>query len=277
MLALESPWPQGSTSWLSLPSAAHGGWLWRWDDGTARWSRLWCVLEGCVLLCYAETYADVEIGALAPPEPASGGGAQQPAAAVPVGVNLESPLLALWPFDGTVRACADSVNAPADAVFELHVAGGRCHRLCSHTAPQRAQWIKLLTKAPRVDAEPAVGAGGAGGASGAAGAAGAVSAVGAGGVIGVGGMGGAGGCVFADAGRCAVVGTPMGRLTPSAGPSVQRSLLSQLASVLGTPGAAGADLSSRLSENSGDSEYFDAEVEQAGLADEETHNAPRVW
>ena len=46
----------------TAPPTAHGGWLWRWDDGASRWSRLWCVLQGRALLCYAEAYMDVDGG-----------------------------------------------------------------------------------------------------------------------------------------------------------------------------------------------------------------------
>ena len=49
-----------ATGWLSLPTA-HGGWLWRWDDGEAKWIRLWCMLQGRALLCYAETFAGVDV------------------------------------------------------------------------------------------------------------------------------------------------------------------------------------------------------------------------
>ena len=37
-----------------------GGWLWRWEDRDARWARLWCVVQGRALLCYAEMFSSVE-------------------------------------------------------------------------------------------------------------------------------------------------------------------------------------------------------------------------
>ena len=158
---------KAATSWLALPTA-HGGWLWRWDDGEARWVRLWCVLQGRALLCYAETYASVDASAAAaavspsiasPQSPGASfraGGAVEAAsgaspaasggsASVPEGIDLERPLIVLWPRDGTLARSSDTVHAPSAYVFMLTAASGRRHRLCASTAGQLHGWMALLS------------------------------------------------------------------------------------------------------------------------------------
>ena len=112
------PSSEGATALLAMPTL-HGGWLWRWDDGQARWLRLWCVLQGRALLCYTETFAgvdDVGVVAATPEAPSSAStgaacmgagdgdasGADGLQLAVPRGVDLERPLLALWPVAGSL-------------------------------------------------------------------------------------------------------------------------------------------------------------------------------
>ena len=145
-------------SWLALPSA-HGGWLWRWEDGEARWLRLWCMLQGRALLCYAETYAAVDVAAAAaaaeavvsPSSSAAAAPGRSSAASrpgggegVPDGVDLERPVLVLWPAGGRLSRSSDAVHAPSAYVFELHAASGRRHRLCANTAAQLTGWMSLL-------------------------------------------------------------------------------------------------------------------------------------
>ena len=169
------------SGWLALPTARAGGWLWRWDDGEARWARLWCIMQGRALLCYAETFAGVGLGldasppavTVVSPDGASGGGgggpstplsssrggAEDSTTSVPEGIDLERPLLVLWPMDGTLARSSDSVHAPSAYVFNLNAASGRRHRLCASTAAQLASWMRLLSGE---EAPPAVvmGAGG---------------------------------------------------------------------------------------------------------------------
>ena len=59
-----------------------GGWLRKWSDADARWRRVWCVLQGRALLCYAEAHAEMD---------AAAGGAPSSRSAVPEGADLERP------------------------------------------------------------------------------------------------------------------------------------------------------------------------------------------
>ena len=59
-----------------------GGWLRKWSDVDARWRRVWCVLQGRALLCYAEAHAEMD---------AAAGGAPTSRSAVPEGADLERP------------------------------------------------------------------------------------------------------------------------------------------------------------------------------------------
>ena len=170
------------SGWLALPTARAGGWLWRWDDGEARWARLWCIMQGRALLCYAETFAGVGLGldasppavTVVSPDGASGGGgggpstplsssrggAEDSTTSVPEGIDLERPLLVLWPMDGTLARSSDSVHAPSAYVFNLNAASGRRHRLCASTAAQLASWMRLLSGEEAPPAVVVMGAGG---------------------------------------------------------------------------------------------------------------------
>jgi hypothetical protein len=99
--------------------------------------RLWCVVQGRALLCYAEMFSAVEGQA----SPNNDDGLHS---AVPESIDLERPVLVLWPYDGTLERSSDAVNAPSPHVFTLSAVSGRRHRLCTSSAEQLAQWFTLL-------------------------------------------------------------------------------------------------------------------------------------
>ena len=153
----------GNASWAVALPTERGGWLWRWDDGEARWARLWCCMQGRALLCYAEKFGGVDDSPAPPPlvSPGYGAGGTPHAAAsgaadsgstptaaggsaVPDGVDLERPVIVLWPSDGTIARSSDTVHAPSAYVFILTALSGRRHRLCALTAAQLHGWMSLL-------------------------------------------------------------------------------------------------------------------------------------
>ena len=68
---LRAAFALGSPLELSLSPArldgggthGRGGWLRKWSDADARWRRVWCVLQGRALLCYAEAHAEMDAAA----------------------------------------------------------------------------------------------------------------------------------------------------------------------------------------------------------------------
>jgi len=167
--------PVSGVGWIA-------GWLWRFDDGGARWQRLWCVLQGRALLCYTEAHSEMDdmlsedggtpLGTPKGSDPQSffgAGSATSPAVAdsspqaaqapshfdFPVGVIAETPVIVLWA--SRVQESSDCSDAPSNFTFHLHsAASGRRHRLCSNTAAQRRRWMEMLQAAcPPTESTPA--------------------------------------------------------------------------------------------------------------------------
>ena len=120
-----------------------GGWLRKWSDVDAQWRRVWCVLQGRALLCYAEAHAEMDVAAGGPPSSRS---------AVPEGADLERPTEVLWPYDGAATRGSDTVQAPSQHL--IHLMGGpsgRSHRLCLEAGSTSAHldaWLRLLSVPP---------------------------------------------------------------------------------------------------------------------------------
>jgi hypothetical protein len=74
------------------PPSSMGGWLWRLDEGSARWARLWCMLQGHALLCYSETHSAADPAAVGGGEAGGVGAVGGLLVAVPLGVDLERPV-----------------------------------------------------------------------------------------------------------------------------------------------------------------------------------------
>jgi len=156
------------------------GWLWKWDDGPARWRQVWCSLQGGALLCFEEVHSEADDAVShsegdgdgpppGTPPPATavgassgsgstprnttaravGGGAWGAGggmASRPMGVSIEQPAFVLWPT--AVSASSDSVDAPSTHTLQVVSAlSGRRHRLCTNTDTQLHAWLQLLQAA----------------------------------------------------------------------------------------------------------------------------------
>ncbi|KAL1503090.1 hypothetical protein AB1Y20_011154 [Prymnesium parvum] len=143
------------------------GWLWVLDAKSSRWQQRWCSLQGRTLLCYSGVTSDTGTDGASKPTDASTSAqtsscargppsGEDMAASFPRGVNIESPVIVLWPKMAAVST--DSVDAPSQHTFRVHpVVGGNHHQLCASTRAQLEEWLALIaaaTKPPSIPSTP---------------------------------------------------------------------------------------------------------------------------